>query len=384
MTSLFKTPKQLLKPQDYYSDEWFQREKRDLFDVSWVYACNESALKEPGDFVTLKFMDHPLFVVREVNGGLRAYHNICRHRGCQVLEGAGNTAGAIVCPYHRWTYESDGSLRGVPNEIECFDELDRESLSLHPASVGVYAGMVFVNPSPQRDSEFEDWIGSMNDHAWPHDLSSLGYKGSVSYEMQCNWKLFYENAVDGYHLGYLHDRTLGKVYPSKNVWEPVGDHVVWYSTEQDGKKKSNTLLTSKLSETYGSKMIPGAEMSDYPGVVMLFPLTIVSPSPWGFYVSVLEPAGPELTFMHSHSFGEKDEKARDRAWHLDEADIVRLSDLETHPLESGNFQIEDMWIVEKIQRNIRSPHYQVGPLARGDGAESPLTHFQETVLRYVN
>ena len=86
MTSLFKTPKQLLKPQDYYSDEWFQREKRDLFDVSWVYACNESALKEPGDFVTLKFMDHPLFVVREVNGGLRAYHNICRHRGCQVLE----------------------------------------------------------------------------------------------------------------------------------------------------------------------------------------------------------------------------------------------------------------------------------------------------------
>ena len=128
--------------------------------------------------------------------------------------------------------------------------------------------------------------------------------------MQCNWKLFYENAVDGYHLGYLHDRTLGKVYPSKNVWEPC-DHVVWYSTEQDGKKKSNTLLTSKLSETYGSKMIPGAEMADYPGVVMLFPFLYLL-AHGSFYVSVLEPAGPELTFMHSHSFGEKDEKARDR------------------------------------------------------------------------
>ena len=133
----------------------------------------------------------------------------------------------------------------------------------------------------------------MNDHAWPHDLSSLGYKGSVSYEMQCNWKLFYENAVDGYHLGYLHDRTLGKVYPSKNIWEPVGDHVVWYSTEQDGKKKSNTLLTSKLSETYGSKMIPGAEMADYPGVVMLFPLTIVSLAHGVFmflYSNLLDPS----------------------------------------------------------------------------------------------
>ena len=76
--------------------------------------------------------------------------------------------------------------------------------------------MVFGNPSPQRDSEFEDWVGSMNDHAWPHDLSSLGYKGSVSYEMQCNWKLFYENAVDGYHLGYFMIK-LCKVYPSKNL-----------------------------------------------------------------------------------------------------------------------------------------------------------------------
>ena len=75
----------------------FNVKKRDLFDVSWVYACNESALKEPGDFVTLKFMDHPLFVVREVNGGLRALsQHMPASLGCQVLEGAGNTAGAIV------------------------------------------------------------------------------------------------------------------------------------------------------------------------------------------------------------------------------------------------------------------------------------------------
>ena len=67
-----------------------------------------SHTEEPGDFVTLKFMDHPLFVVREVNGGLRAYHNICRHRGCQVLEGREH-GRSYRRPYHRWTYESDGS-----------------------------------------------------------------------------------------------------------------------------------------------------------------------------------------------------------------------------------------------------------------------------------
>ena len=85
----------------------------------------------------------------------------------------------------------------------------------------------------------------MNDHAWPHDLSSLVYKGSVSYEMQCNWKLFYENAVDGYHLGYLHDRTLGKVYPSKNIWEPVGDHVV--GIQQSKMERRSPTPCSRLS-----------------------------------------------------------------------------------------------------------------------------------------
>jgi len=114
---------------------------------------------------------------------------------------------------------------------------------------------------------------------------------------------------------------------------------------------------------------------------MLFPLTILSPSPWGFYISVLEPVRPELTNMVVHGWAPAGSSGRIPL--AEENKPVRLADLPGHPLESGNFQIEDMWIVEKIQRNLHSSRFAVGPLARGDGAEGPLMHFQRNVRDIV-
>ena len=375
--------KQLLPKSTYLDPNWFERECRELFDQSWVFACTRDQLAAPGDYVTLEFMQHSLFVVRNEAGELRAFHNICRHRGCQVLEGQGNTAQAIVCPYHRWTYQLDGSLRGVPNEAECFDALPRESLGLHEASVGEFAGMVFVNPSPNPKDSFETWFGGFADHMWPHqfDDGSMQYSGEVVYEMRCNWKVFYENAIDGYHLGYLHDQTLGKVYPKLNEWDLVGRHHLWYSTEWEGERRSNTKLSVDGAAAWGTSTLHPVEEAHYPGVVMLFPLTILSPSPWGFYVSILEPKGPELTNMRTLAWSPGGDGGR---FKFDATpQTIKLVDLDQHPLETGNFQIEDMWIVEKIQKTLHSPLYEVGPLATGVGAESPITEFQEQLLDFV-
>ena len=223
----------------------------------------------------------------------------------------------------------------------------------------------------------------MDDYAWPHrfDDGSMSFAGQITYEMHCNWKVFYENAIDGYHLGYLHDKTLGKLYPDANIWKPAGRNVVWYSTEREGEPQSNSLLSAQLADGHGAQRLPGHDNAYYPGVVMLFPLTILSPSPWGFYISVLEPVNAELTNRHTHSWtpggsNERYDFGKSR-------EPIRLKDLDHHPLQSGNFQIEDMWIVEKVQRAMRSPHFEIGPLAEGDGAESPLMHFQQSVLDYV-
>lgn len=383
MDTAFKAPEQLLAKEFYYDPDWYDRERRELFARSWVYACTEEQICDAGDFHSLRAIDHPLVVVRGTDGEVRAFHNICRHRGCEVLEGSGNTGRAIMCPYHRWTYDLEGDLRGVPDEQECFDDLEKGGLGLRPASVGTYRGMVFVNPDPVPADSFQDWIANMDDHAWPHDFAdgTLEYGGEVVYEMLCNWKVFYENAIDGYHLGYLHENTLGRIYPSKNVWIPVGRNVVWYSTERDGPPQAKALLSDRNTTEGGALRLDGHDPALYPGVVMLWPLTILSPNPWGFYVSILEPAGPEVTNMRTLIWNAKGSRPGSNVSQAGAP--IRLADLEEHPLDSGNFQIEDMWIVEKIQRNLHSPLFEIGPLAEGAGAESPLTHFQQSVLDFV-
>ena len=412
MTREFDTPRQLLPRDSYFDDEWLARERRTLFDRCWVWAGLEADVAAPGDFLTTRILDQQLFVLRDDAGALRAFHNVCRHRGCEVVEGKGNVGKAIRCPYHRWTYAMSGALRTVPNEDACFGSVERERLSLHAAAVGVHGGMVYVNPHPEPPEPFEEWIAGLDEHAWPHDLGAgdLKFAGEVTYEMRCNWKVFYENAVDGYHLGYLHDRTLGPLYPDRNVWRRVGRHAVWYSTERDGAPRSSSVLTERFADGAGAARLPGHESAAYPGVVMLFPLTILSPSPWGFYVSILEPVDAETTRMRAMSWEPsaggasptadargsagfspvaggvlpcKPEGSGRRFDVFGEPSVMCLDDLATHPLESGNFQIEDMWICEKIQRNLHSPKFEVGPLADGPGAESPITHFQQSVLDHV-
>ncbi len=384
MTDDFDAPRQRLPRTAYFDAAWYAKELDALFDRAWVWVATEGQLKDPGDFVTCRVLHHPLFVVRDADGELRAFHNVCRHRGCELVEGRGNLGTAVRCPYHRWTYSLQGALRGVPNEKECFGSVPRTAMSLHAAAVGVHQGMVYVNPHPNPPEPFDAWIAGLDEHAWPHRLDdgSMRFAGELRYEMRCNWKVFYENAVDGYHLGYLHDRTLGKLRPHNNVWRRVGRHAMWYSTERDGSPQSSSILTAQLADGAGAQRLPGHETPNYPGVVMLFPLTVFSPNPWGFYISVIEPTGPESTTLRTLSWVPEGFWGRVFAGG-GEGEVVRLEELKEHPLESGNFQIEDMWICEKIQRNLRSPRFAVGPMANGPGAESPVMHFQQSVLAYL-
>ena len=296
-----------------------------------------------------------------------------------------NTSTTIRCPYHRWTYELDGRLRGVPNEAECYGErIERDELGLLAGSVGIYRGMVFVNPHSAPRDTFDAWIANMDDHGWPHrfDDGTLEYVGESVFEMHCNWKVFYENAIDGYHLGYLHDQTLGKVYPSRNLWALVGRNHVWYSTEREGPPQTSTVLSAQQMRKLDIPLVAGQnEETFYPGVVMLFPLTILSPNSRGFTVSLLEPVGPELTNLRSHAWAPPGSGGRFGG--AQSSEPIRLADLDRHPMETGNFQLEDMWIVEKIQRNLQSPYYQVGPLSNGVGAETPVVEFQQQLLDFV-
>ena len=171
-SQLSGAPRQRLPREAYISEEWLAREKKELFSRTWTFAGTVMDFLNPGDFRTVKAGDHTLFVVKGSDDILRGFHNVCRHRGTELVEDCGNAGRTIICPYHNWVYNLDGRLRGVPAQAECFPELDKKSTALFGAAVGIFRNLVFVHPDAEPDVPFKTWIDELESVAWPHDLGS--------------------------------------------------------------------------------------------------------------------------------------------------------------------------------------------------------------------
>ncbi len=366
-------------PRDaYVSSAWHKHEVEELFASSWVFAGITSDFTESGDYLTVQAGAFPLFVIKQKDGSLRAAHNICRHRGAELLENpSGNAGKALVCPYHRWTYGLEGDLRGIPDVATCFPGLDRGKLSLKTAGLGIFKELVFVNPDP--NANFKTWIEPLISKAWPHDLNANDIReaASLKYDMKCDWKIFVENAIDGYHLAYLHERTLGGPLPEQNIWERAGDHLIWYATDTQSRHR----LPSKIRrETKGAKTITGTDSPGYGGVYHLFPTTLIVPTPYGFSISSLVPTSSGHCQMNVRNWVGPGQSLGDRKYipgYDRKSNLISSESWTKHPLQTDDFQTEDVWICEKIQRGITSPNYEPGPLARGAGAEEPIEWFQQ-------
>ncbi|MFT5638541.1 MAG: choline monooxygenase, partial [Paracoccaceae bacterium] len=280
--------KQILPRAAYTQADWFAREHETTFYQGFHFAGFVTDLKEAGDLVAKTICGYPMILLLDQDLALRAFHNLCRHRGTELLEGNGNCGKTIVCPYHRWTYMLDGRLRGLPNR-DLFEEIDRSKLGLKPASTSVWKGMMFVSPDP--DADFANWIAPLKECAFPHDIAAANLVRGQEfvYRIKCNWKVFFENAIDGYHLAYLHENTLGGPKPEQNEWVTHGDHMVWYSTERDGIRNRIPKFVAEQASKSSAATIKGAESPGYGGVYMLYPLTIITPSPWSLTISAIEP-----------------------------------------------------------------------------------------------
>ncbi len=389
--SLPAEPIQRLPRHAYFSNEWLEQERTHVFGANWAFVGAVSDFVQPGDYRTVQVGHYPLAVVKGHDGTLRGFHNVCRHRGAELLSDHGNVGKNIVCPYHAWTYTLDGGLRGVPCQTTCFADLDKAAHGLRPASIGVFKDLVFIHPSPKPRESFDAWLTNVPEIAWPHDLQNSNLKAAgpeIVYEMKCNWKVFFENAVDGYHLAYLHKNTLGGPTADGNVWEPYGCHLVWYAIEEDGSRNRLPPMVERYLEKSGAKKAKGAETPGYAGVYMLFPTTIILPTPYSVSVSVLEPLDAETTLLRVRNWtpdGDfSDVGSLSAIPGYDPATgRVKSSHWTQHPSETGDFQTEDVWICEKVQRGLRSPAFSIGRLAKGAGGEAAIQFFQESLLEFL-
>jgi len=378
---------QLLPKECYYDPEWFEREHRELFSRSWTFACVLQDIPEAGDYRAVQVNRYPMVVIRGKDGQPKAYHNTCRHRGAMLFEEdqKGNCRHGIVCPYHAWTYNlDDGSLRGLPKKELAFPGLEMEKLGLHKAAVGVIGDLIFVNPQAEPEEDFETWLGGMREsHMWPHRIDMLSEKRPIRYDFGANWKGFCENAMDGYHLSYLHDKTLKGPDIEDQGWDAVGRHWIYMSNPRP--VDDNAFYTR----------VPGVDTSaPHPGVYQFFPNSGLVTSPFFFSAYTIVPVSPERCYLELRTWmmpKEKQDPAKQRKvpsstsghGHImkDGKRYISIEELSCHAMESLDFQIEDMWVCEQQQKALHSPMMKVGPLAQS--GETSLTWFQQHILDHV-
>jgi len=186
----------------YSTEEILRRERALIFARSWQYAGRAEEVAEPGSFLATDAGGVPILVTRDREGVLRAFLNVCRHRGTVLTEGCGRRA-TIQCHYHAWTYELDGTLRTAPrsDREESFDNAD---WSLLPASVGSWGPFLFVNPDADAIS-LEEHLGDLPEIlARDIDIDGLVFHRRIDFGLDANWKIVVENFLECYHCPTAH------------------------------------------------------------------------------------------------------------------------------------------------------------------------------------
>ena len=349
-----ETTRFLLGPEAYTDDSWFAREQRHVFSRTWHAVAHVEQIREAGDFVTTMVGGAPLAIVRRDDGLLSAFHNMCRHRGMAMLDGSGNAGREIECAYHGWRYDLDGTLRAVPQRRAQFPDLDTASCSLLPASVDVWEGMVFVNPTPDA-ATLQDVLGALPEHIGSYRPGRLTLVGRVDVPAACNWKLLVENHIDVYHLWYLHRDSLGDFDHNQFEHHQLGPN--WASYEplrhrdaDDARLTAGTVAIRELDERDRNGL----------GAHLVFPNTLMASNAEFFMSYAVVPE----TASSSHI------EIRVRA--------EAAADGSALVAAARSFIEEDVHACERIQASLHSPWFAVGPLARTH--EAPITAFQRHLL----
>ena len=169
---------------------------------------------KPGAYRTDDFPGVPILTVRGSDGKLRAFLNVCRHRGAKVAQDCGN-AGTFTCPYHGWTYGNDGVLRGLPEEAASFPGVRAERPGLTPLPLAEKYGMVWVLPTPTADRssslDIEPWLDGMGPDLASWKLDGYHFHDRHVHYEEMNWKLLVDTFHEGYHFGFLHKESLSGI-----------------------------------------------------------------------------------------------------------------------------------------------------------------------------
>src|SRR5271166_263343 len=317
---------------------------------SWQIVCHVNSIPKAGDYVTFDLGSESVVVLRDRDGALRGYHNVCRHRGARLLDNAGNCPGPITCPYHGWSYRQDGSLIGVPMR-DTFPGLDRGEFSLKPVRTDTAFGFVFVALRGDPPPVSKVW-GALAEELTAYRMEEMVPLGPITTDTwNVDWKIAIDNYLESYHVPIGHpglNRMFTPDYEDQTAVASVARGVSWL------REKESSVWSERMYQRLVGRIathLPEKERRSWRFYSALPNLGIdVFPDQMDFF-QVL-PSGPGKCMVRSALFGLPDMPPQMRALRF-------LSNRINTQVNN-----EDRWLCERVQRGLASSSYQPGPLSK--------------------
>ena len=354
-------------PASWYTDERvFELERRTVFGRSWQFAARVDQLEEPGDFVTTEIAGAPIVIVRGNDNVVRGFFNVCRHHAAAVMTEPAGHANQMRCPYHGWTYSLAGELKGTP-DFSGVCNFDREQNGLAPVEISAWENWVFVRleggqvrllnsgtgvppvtHAQDARATLSDFLGTdLINQFQSLNLANLHWLERRRYTLNCNWKVFVDNYLDGgYHVPHLH-KGLDSVLDYSNYTIANGERFCLQSSPMVSRAEDDlvsAVRTGKRALYYW--LYPNFMINCYEGVMD---------------TNLVRPLAVDRTeVVFDFYFADVSASARER----NHASID----------VGGRIQQEDLDICESVQRGLQSRAYNAGRLSVRREAGEHLFH----------
>ena len=363
-------------PQRYFvSPKIFAEELQKIFATNWVLVGHQSQLANPGDYFLAEVAGESLIVAKDQRSTIRAFYNVCRHRGSRLCEEQNGHGSTIQCPYHAWTYALDGRLIGAPHMDETAG-FNKAEYPLKPARLGLWEGFIFLNladistrhggqPAPGDYRSLEKWLEPLNGKFSPWKLSSLHSAKRIEYDVRANWKLMFQNYSECYHCLGVHPE-LSKISPYDSAENDLTEGPFLGGFMRINRDKSLTMSGNACALPVGNF---GDEDFRFVFYYSMFPNMLLSLHPDYVMVHQLWPQSPERTLIYCDWFFNPEAFKRSD---FDPQDAVEFWDMVNK---------QDWHVCELSQQGISSRAYQPGPYSARESIPAAWDQYYLRVMQ---